>query len=222
MRLHNSIAHSVLPNRPLPQLLLLATLIAGPLAALAAALPAQSADLPSVHISMQERGRPALSYALVRQHDTVLFVGNHKELTEATRHKSAAVGDFLWVRKGQQRYLLDDPAILADLLALWQQVTPFEQQLQQLEAQMREHTDQLEARVALLEAALAEDETDYAAIRAFEREQEPLEQKIEPLGAEMSRIGGQIESLSAVAHEQTLLAIEAAIVSGKARALAAP
>lgn len=173
---------------------------------------------PSLYFNVTVRGKPATSYAFIRQRDTTIFVGASKELRQAHQFRKHATGDYLWIRQGEQQYLLDEPAVLATLLQHWQPLQAPEQEMAALERQLEPYTEQLEDHADELDA-LTEDwaVSDRDEIAKLQEQMQVLQEQIEPITEQMELMGQQIETLADQAHQQTLSLITFAVQSGQAR-----
>ncbi len=211
---------------PLSRLLLGVGLCTAALASDGAANTAQTGqnadEAPSsLYVHMAVRKAPPISYALVRQRNTTLFVGASQDLRLAQRYRKQAAGDYLWIRQGEQQYLLDDKAMLEKLLAHWQPLEQSEQEMAALEKQLQPYTDELESYAEELETItdVAVD-IDTAELAETEALMDALQEKIEPISEQMEQVGQHIEALAEQAHQQTLVLIADAVQNGQARLLA--
>ena len=161
-------------------------------------------------------------YALIRRNDTMLFSGDSSDVSVARQHRKQQPADYLWVKREQQQYVIDDPAVLSEVQQLWQPLTPHEQEMDTLSAQMEQHGEQMELLGEQMETLVDEyGVLDPEGLQEVTAQQEALHALIEPISERMSAVGDQIEAASEEAHQKTLALIEAAIKSGKAKPLTA-
>lgn len=189
---------------------------------------ASDARESSLHIQMSVNHRPAVSYALIRAHDTAVFVGASRELRRVHRLQKQHAGAFLWLRQGDSEYLLEEATAVAELLQRWQTLKAPEQQMAALEQQLQPYTEQLEAHADELEEAAEQwaGNTDHQQIGHQQIEQlhekmQALHEQIEPISEQMESLGQQIETLADDAHQFTLQRIDAAVQGGKVKPIPA-
>lgn len=167
------------------------------------------------HLTVGDGESSELSFALIREKGGDLFVGHTRELKAA---KSLGKGTYLWAKQGAQHYLIDDPAIIKEVEALWQPLSVPEAQMEKLEKQMEEFTSIMEIHQTEFEAITeVEGVHDPEMMREFEAEMAKFEEHIEPISKQMDAAGENIEKLSEQASEQTRALIEEAITAGKAK-----
>ena len=157
-------------------------------------------------------------YALIRQNDSMLFSGSSDELSAAHSYRKQQRADYLWIKRDQQQYVIDDPATVSEVHQLWQVVAPHEQEMEVLSEQMEQHGEQAELLGEQMETLVDEyGVLDPEAMEEISQQQEALHEQMEPISERMNAVGEQIEAASETAHQKTLALIEAAIKSGKAK-----
>ncbi|WP_119719212.1 M56 family metallopeptidase [Cognatilysobacter tabacisoli] len=126
-------------------------------------------------------------YAVVRAgRDGLHTVGSDADRAEVERWRSREKGDFVWARRGDRRYLIRDPAVLARIDAAWQPIEPLHQQMRAFEQRMAPHEAQMESLARRMEALAASHEPDTGRLEA-------LHGQIEALGEEQAELGEQME-----------------------------
>ncbi|HEX4909307.1 MAG TPA: hypothetical protein VFV64_00935 [Permianibacter sp.] len=170
----------------------------------------------SLHIELSVSHRPAVSYALIREHDTTVFVGASPELRQVNRLQKKRAGEYLWIRQGDNEYVLDDATAIAELRLRWQALKAPEQQMAALEDQLEPYTEQLEAQADELQAATEQwgGGVDHQRVDKLHEKMQALHEKIEPISDQMQTLGETIETLADDAHRFTLQRIEAAVQGG--------
>lgn len=233
-RFHHSFSTRMALLKPLRRLWLAAGLVAGigagfgvcsiVLAGDAGTTTVVAADEPtSLHIQMSVKTRPAVSYALIRAHGTTVFSGASRELRQVTQLQKDRAGQFLWIRKGDSEYVLEDATAIAELLQRWQALKAPEQEMAALEQQLQPYTEQLEVHAEQIEGETNDWQggIDHDAVAKLHEQMESLHEKIEPISDQMAVLGQQIETLADDAHQFTLQRIEAALQAGTAKPLPA-
>ncbi len=145
--------------------------------------------------NFEDGGRTA--YTIVRDGQQVMNVrGRHGDLAGAQRLQRETKGEFIYARKDGKAYLIQDPAVLAKIKAVWQ---PAEEQGRKMEEQgklMEVQGKQIEAMGAQIEkeveAAMGSKE-QQAAQREMERE---IERKMQKSARQQERIGRAMEKAS--------------------------
>lgn len=225
-RFHRSFSPFLNLRLPLRRLLLGASLCSVVLAGDSLPGSVSTTDAPdddstSLHIAMSVSHRPAVSYALIREHDTTVFVGASRELRQVNRLQKNRAGEYLWIRQGDNEYVLDDAAAIAELHQRWQALKAPEQQMATLEDQLEPYTEQLEAQADELQAATEQwgDGVDHQRVDTLHEKMQALHEKIEPISDQMQSLGQTIETLADDAHQFTLQRIDAAVQGGLVKPL---
>jgi beta-lactamase regulating signal transducer with metallopeptidase domain len=118
--------------------------------------------------------RPDTAFALVRDgQDGFSMSGDTDDIDAIRSLRASAGGDFLWFRRGDDAYLVRDPALLARADAAWAPMRPLEAEMKALDARMRPHAQALDALSARMEQ-LAPPAADEEAMRAAGERMEAL------------------------------------------------
>lgn len=220
-RFHRSFSPFINLRLPLRRLLLGASLCSVVLAGDSLPGSVSTTETPddddaSLHIEMSVSHRPAVSYALIREHDTSVFVGASRELRQVNRLQKKRAGEFLWIRQGDNEYVLDDAAAIAELRQRWQALKAPEQQMAALEDQLEPYTEQLEAQADELQETTEQwgGGVGHQRIAGLQEKMQVLHEKIEPISDQMQVLGQTIEALADDAHQFTLQRIDAAVQAG--------
>lgn len=169
------------------------------------------------HVHFDDRGQPVFSYALFLEQGGSIFIGNSRQLKAAMR---AGTGTYLWAQQGEQRFVIDDPAIIREVETHWASLAEPERELNQLEKQMEAFTSVMEIHQAEFETIRrVEGFPDPETMREFEQEMAAFGKKMGPLGKQMGQIGERIAKLGEQADKKTRQSIKSAIQSGKAMRL---
>lgn len=79
-------------------------------------------------------------YALfVRDREDVVMSADTRELAAARKLRTQISGDYLWVREGAERFVIDDPALLQKVIAAWQEAEPVSEKMSALGKEMEQH-----------------------------------------------------------------------------------
>lgn len=141
-----------------------------------------------------DRG-PREAYALVRaDKDAMTVSGNVNDIREADKAKRSLQGDFLWFRRGDKSYVVQDPAALARVAEAWKPSEALGAKMSALGGQMETHNKkmqalgtQMEALSATADKPNAEMERTSSQMEAVSRQQEALSDKMQALSVAMSR-----------------------------------
>ena len=179
---------------------------AKPKAALSAATAAKSQPESVIRTNgtIQVGGKsdgPREAYALVRAgKDSMTVSGNVSDIREADKAKRSLQGDFLWFRRGDKSYVMQDPAALARIEEAWKPSEALGAQMNALGSQMETHSKkmqalgtQMEALSANAEKPNAEMERTSEQMEALSRQQRDLSGKMQELSVAMTRADGDRE-----------------------------
>jgi len=144
--------------------------------------------------------KQAFAFALVSG-DTghSVMSGNDKDLREVKTRRAKLNGDFLWVRQGAQRYVVTDPAAIAEVKALWAPVEAFD-------AEMENLSQQIDAQAEVVERIANEVEAAHDAPSA---ERQALNKQLAVLQKQRDKAQADVDKLSrkmAKTRDEKLLA----------------
>ena len=144
--------YSVLPPAPpAPPALPAAPAAPAPLPAPALpALPATPPQPPPAHVRGIKVGphdaEGANGYAIVRKGDTGFRMSGHSDDIATIRNlRNDIDGDFLWVRRGGNAYVVRDAGVLAGVNTAWGPVDALEVRMDALQSRMQPHQRKLDA-----------------------------------------------------------------------------
>lgn len=221
-------AHAQINNEPAPAVSPVAA--ASPVrvvAPVASSLPVPAASpgpvlaqTPAVrkgnHMRIRDGHRDA-SFALVRKGAGYTMSGSSDDADDIEAARSSVNGDFVWFRKGDQAYVIDDPATVDRATAAWADTEKLGTRMEALGSQMEVHGKKMEAlgrQMEQISAGHAESAAMKAAGARMEglgRQQEQLaskqaklalamidadEARKEQLSREMEQLSAQQETLS--------------------------
>lgn len=169
---------------------------------------------------------PREAYALVRAgKDSMTVSGNVSDIREADKAKRSLQGDFLWFRRGDKSYVVQDPAALARIEEAWKPSEALGAQMNALGGKMEAHSKvmqglgaQMEALSANAERPNADMERASAQMEAVSRQQRALSDKMQELSIAMARADSDRERQALDAKMQALDA-QMRPLTGKMQAL---
>jgi beta-lactamase regulating signal transducer with metallopeptidase domain/predicted nucleic acid-binding Zn-ribbon protein len=152
--------------------------------------PASKED--GVHVYMDGSDKRQ-TYALVRAgQDGIKMIGDWRDHKEVERLRKTVTGDFLWVRRDDRRYLIQDPALLAQVEQAWKPTDAVDVQMEALNKQMEPHNQAMEALNRQMEALQVDNEPNNKAMESLEQQLQPISRQQEALGAQMEALGRQM------------------------------
>ncbi len=174
-----------------------ARLTAAPLplaAAVVQATPAASAAPAGKavnHAGTAADAAQSFAFALVSGSDgPTTMSGNDKDMREVRAKQAALHGSFLWVRQGAQRYLVTDPAALAEAQALWAPVRAFDAEMEQLGRQLDAQADIVGRRAGEIEALHAAPSAELDALgkqmAVLQKQRDKAQKEIDKLSRRMA------------------------------------
>lgn len=141
------------------------------------------------------------AYALVRAGREGMNVsGNTDDIRDADKARRSLQGDFLWFRRGDKRYVLQDPAMLARIDEAWKPADALSDRMEALGGQMETHGKKMEALGRQMEALTAgsepqrgEMERTGARMEALSRQQQAISEKMQAIAADMAVVRDDAE-----------------------------
>lgn len=163
---------------------------------------AEPGTKPLAHaITQADDGQP-FAFAFISGDGNTLMSGNEKDMREITARRQAIHGDFLWVRQGAQRYVVTDPAALAEARALWAPVHAFDAEMDELGQRIDEQSEVIERVAREIEAV---HETPSAELEALGRQMAALQKQHAKAQAEVDKL---TRRMSATRDEKQLAQLE--------------
>jgi predicted nucleic acid-binding Zn-ribbon protein len=130
----------------------------------------------------QSPGRQGDAYALIRAgQDGMVMSGDTRDIPAIEKVKANVQGDFIWARRGQKTYVVQDPAIIAKVVEIRRPADALDVQMEALDAKMEAPSKQMEALSAQMEA--------------LEKNSHPYNEAMEKTGAQMQALGRQQEAI---------------------------
>jgi len=177
---------------------------AAPAAPPAARSAAASIATPakSIHRPDSPDDRQSFAFAFMSEDGSSTMSVSDKDMRELKARRKGIHGDFLWVRQGSQRYVVTDPAALAEVRALWAPVQAFDARMDELGQQMDAQSEVLE-RVARETEAVHE--APSAELQALGKEMAVLQKQRDKAQAEVDKL---TRRMSATRDEKQLAKLE--------------
>lgn len=141
------------------------------------------------------------AYALVRDgHDSMTVSGTTSDIRAADRAKLSLKGDFLWFRRGDKAYVVQDPAILAKANEAWKPTEAVGAKMEALGGKMEAHgkvmeglSKEMEALGVRGEPGRAEMEKTGARMQEASQQQQAVSMKMQKLSLQMQRASDDAE-----------------------------
>ena len=129
-------------------------------------------------------------YAMVRKGDTGFRMsGTTDDIANIRKLRHDIDGDFLWVRRGGNAYVVRDAGVLASVNAAWRPVDALDVRMNALQARMQPHQQKLAALGSQMER-MAPIETPE--MRAASRQLDALAERQQALAEKQSQLAGKM------------------------------
>ena len=155
-------------------------------------------------------------YAMVRKGDTGFRMsGSTDDVADIRRLRHGIDGDFLWVRRGGEAYVVRDAGVLAGVDKAWGPVDALEVRMQALQERMQPHQQKLDALGSQMDR-MAPVETPQ--MRAAGRQLEDLASRQKDLAEKQARLAGKMAKADdagrdALARDMDLLSEQMDVLS---------
>jgi beta-lactamase regulating signal transducer with metallopeptidase domain len=138
------------------------------------------------HMRMHD-GHGGASFALVRKGAGYTMTGSSDDTDDIDAARSSINGDFVWFRKGDQAYVIDDPATVSRATAAWAETEKLGSRMEALGSQMEVHGKKMEALGRQMEQISAGD-AESAAMKAAGARMEGLGRQQEQLASKQAKL----------------------------------
>jgi len=153
------------------------------------------------------------SYAIVRTgQDGMNMSGDSRDIPAIEKTKQKVHGDFVWVRRGDEAYVVQDPAIIARVVAAWKPAEELGKQMDALGKQMDIPSKHMEELGKRIESLGNRNQPYSAAMEKTSAQMEALGSQQEAIGNKMEALGNKMEHASDAereALERQMKALEA-------------
>lgn len=154
--------------------------------------PKPAKELHGDHFYISDRG--GISYAIMADgKDTVHINGRNNDLSDVSRLKREQKGDFIYARKDGKAYLIQDPALLAKVKAIWQPAEAHGKKMEEQGKKMDVHSKEVDALTAQVEKEVEAAMGSKEQQRAQREAERAIERKMELAARQQERIGRAME-----------------------------
>ena len=141
----------------------------------------------TLHLDDRKHGD---TFALVRSADDEMHMwGSIDDIDEIKAARRSANGEYLWFRRGNQAYIVTDPALLARAREATRETEELDKKMEALEAEMEPHERRMEVLEERMDALSEDVETTPRAIAA--------QRQMDDLGRQQGELGRQQRELAA-------------------------
>lgn len=187
-------AQDVHDTRPAAAITAVAPESAPTLIAAAAPKKAKATSTQITGRTIHNSDRKEDGYAVVRAgKEGIMMSGDIEDIPAIKATKQKVRGDFVWVRRGQKTYVVQDPAIVARVVEAWEPTEPLAAQMDALSEKMEIPGKKMEALGKQMEALTDQGGPHEAAMEKTSEQMEPLSQQMEAIGEQMEALGRQME-----------------------------
>lgn len=138
------------------------------------------------HVRMHD-DRKGPSFALVRKGAGYTMSGSSDDTDDIEAARNSTGSDFVWFRKGNQAYVIDDPATVARATAAWAETEKLGTRMEALGSEMEVHGRKMEALGRQMER-LSADDAESAAMKAAGARMEGLGRQQEQLASKQAKL----------------------------------
>jgi predicted nucleic acid-binding Zn-ribbon protein/Zn-dependent protease with chaperone function len=142
------------------------------------------------------------SYAIIRVgQDNMNMSGDSRDIPTIEKTKKNVHGDFVWVRRGDKAYVVQDPAIIAKVVEAWKPAEELGKQMDALGKQMDIPSKHMEELGKQMEAFSNSDSPYRIAMDKTSAQMDALGHQQEAIGNKMEALGNKMEHASDAERE---------------------
>jgi beta-lactamase regulating signal transducer with metallopeptidase domain len=154
--------------------------------------------------------RPGEAYAVVRAgSDELLMSGHSRDIDDVKALKRTVSGDFLWVRRGVNTYVIQDPAIVARVIEAWEPAENLGVKMEAVGERMEVPSRQMEEIGKRMEAISERGRPHEAEMEELGAKMEAVGREQAALGKKMEEVARQFEQAGTADHEELSRKMEA-------------
>ena len=133
------------------------------------------------------------TYAVVTAgKEGMMISGNWSDIAAVKKARKTIAGDFLWFRRDGKPYIVQDPALISNVKAAWQDSEKLGIQMDALSAKMEVHGKVMEGISSKMEAVSHVGEGRNEVMEKTARDMETLGKQQEAIGRQMTTIGERL------------------------------
>jgi len=134
------------------------------------------------------------AYAIVRaDKDGINMSGDTRDIPAIEGTRKKVHGDFVWVRRGDKTYVVQDPSLIAKAVELWQPAEALGAKMDAMSAKMEIPSQQMEELGRQMEALSGKGSPYSDAMEKTSAKMETLGRQQEAIGAKMEALGDKME-----------------------------
>ncbi|MCL1633412.1 M48 family metalloprotease [Luteimonas sp. SX5] len=138
------------------------------------------------------------AYALVRNgHESMTVSGTTRDIRAADKAKRSVQGDFLWFRRGDEAYVVQDAAILAKVSEAWKPTEALGAKMEALGKQMEAHGKKMDVLSGQMQAASDSGQPADAELQKIAAKMETLAEQQQAAARQMEKLREQKRSAAA-------------------------
>ncbi len=145
------------------------------------------------------------TYALVTAgKEGMMISGNWKDIAAVKKARKTIAGDFLWFRRNGKTYIVQEPAVISEIKAAWQDSEKLGIQMDALSAKMDVHSKVMDGISAKMDMASKGGDEHSELMEKTGRQMEVLGKQQETIGREMSAISQRMAVAKTDAQHQAI------------------
>ncbi len=145
------------------------------------------------------------TYALVTAgKEGMMISGNWKDIAAVKKARKSIAGDFLWFRRNGKTYIVQNPAVISEVKAAWQDSEKLGIQMDTLSAKMDVHSKVMDGISAKMDMASEGGDEHSDLMGKTGRQMELLGKQQETIGREMSVISQRMAAAKTDAQHQAI------------------
>jgi beta-lactamase regulating signal transducer with metallopeptidase domain/predicted nucleic acid-binding Zn-ribbon protein len=134
------------------------------------------------------------AYAIVRAgKDGISMSGDSRDIPVIEHTRQNVHGDFVWVRRGDKTYVVQDPSLIAKAVELWQPAEALGAKMEAMSAKMEIPSKQMEELGRQMEALGSKGSPYRDAMEKVSEKMQALGRQQEAIGTKMEALGNRIE-----------------------------
>jgi beta-lactamase regulating signal transducer with metallopeptidase domain/predicted nucleic acid-binding Zn-ribbon protein len=159
---------------------------------------------PANVVSVADKGSHETYAVVIAGKEGMMMSGNWDDIKNIEAIKKSQPGSFLWFKRNNKDYVIQDPKVIAQVQAAWRDTDKLSNEMEALSAKMDVHSKSMDAISDKMDAVTSHDSSSEKAMEKLDKEMEALSMQQESMSHEIEMYANKMASAKTDAERKTL------------------